>query len=252
MNAKEEAMNRMLALLVAAAVAGCAWNPAAELEKRRVEVEVEHLVKVKDVLGAGVGGLKTDFKFFLSGKAINEALAQVGTVEIPLQNAEDAVLRIDKVSVAFSNGYPALALDASVSSAKRKVAVAVESRAALFIDASNGTLDNATMRVVIEEIAPRVTIPFYEFEIKGFWKDVLKATAQRSLNDLPSFSVPLAATMPAHFGGAPVTMTIPTGNGSSVTGNLSVPAVGSTVTLELKQALFLEDGIHLFLNAKVI
>jgi hypothetical protein len=225
-------------------------DPSSELANRRERAEMVQLAQLKTLLSTN-GALDTDFQVFLSNDVLNQALKQIDAVDVPLRELDDAVLTISAVQTAFSNGYPALDLKVTVKSPKRSLNAQAVASAWLFLDvAPGGSINNSTFRVVLKDIAPAVSVGFFDFSLKGFWKDLAALAAQEKISNLPSFSVPLTAQTPFAFGGTS-NLTFPTGNGSTVSGVLTVPTISGAASLALKHALFLEDGVHLYLAGDI-
>ncbi len=75
-----------------------------------------------------------------------------------------------------------------------------------------------------------MTLGTFDFSLNGFWKDLATLAAQEKISSLPSFSVPLTAQTSFAFGGTSK-LTFPTGNGSTVSGVLTVAPISGAASL---------------------
>jgi len=227
------------------AFVGCTDDPAQRLRLRSEATELTHLQRVKALL-ASDAVRRSDLHVFLSKGVIEQALRQVVPLELPLgQEFGDALLVVREVRAAFGNGYPRLELKASVRSASRGVEAEVITTALLLLDTGAGMPETATLRIAIQDVAPSVAVGGFNFSAAGFWKDLAASALADKLGELPALTLPMAATIPISAGG-PTKVTIPTGNGSTVTGRLTLPQISMTVRPHLVGAAFLQDGVHFF------
>lgn len=241
----------LMVLIAGLLLTACGNDPAKELQEQREKAELEQLGQLKGLLTANNSPLDTDIQVFIGKDFLNQILQNIGQVNVPIPELGDTVLSISDAKIAFSNGYPAVSLRATVESAERKIKADVMTSAILLMDVGAGALDNSTVRLVVTGIAPTIKMSFFEFSLKGYWRDLANMAIQDKIKNLPKFSLPLSDAMPFSFGGAPMSLTFPTGNGSSVTGNLVTPKIASNVSGTLRHTLFLEDGLHLYLTAEV-
>jgi hypothetical protein len=229
---------------------GCSRDPSADLRANREQAEAAQLGQVKALLSSPNELNASDIQVFIGKGVINSALQSIGTIDVAVPSLGDATLRLSDASVAFTNGYPAVNLKVQVRSAQRNISAGAVVSAVLFLDTAPTALANKTLQVSLTDIAPEISLGFFDFSLKGFWKDLTAAVVQKRLAELPAFSLPLNASLPLSGGGTS-TVTMPTGNGSTVTGNLIAPSISANVGLKLAHALFLEDGLHLFLQTEI-
>jgi len=231
-------------------LSGCSRDPTAQLISTRNQAEFTELRQVEALLSSTDELQSSDIQVFIGSGPINEALQKIGSVEIPLRNLGDTILTISDARVAFTDGYPAVSLKARVVSAQRHLSADAVASAILLLDASPNSLSNSTLRVELTDIAPRVTLGPLAFSLKGFWKELSAAVIRKELIGLPAFSLPLNTSLTL-TGGGTTTVTMPTGNGSSVTGDLIAPSVSANIGVRLRHVIFLGDGVHLFLSTEL-
>lgn len=240
-----------IACALASAVLGCSDDPRERMRQRSETAELAHLQRVKDFLESDAPR-RSDLHVFLSKSVIDQALRQVVPLELPIREFGDAALIVREVLTAFGNGHPRLEMQASIRSPSRGVEVDVSASALLVLDAGATTPDTATLRVLIQDIAPSVAEGRFSHltQAQGLWKGIANLLLADGLGELPAFTVPLAATIPISAGG-PTTVTLPTGNGSSVTGQLTLPRISLTIRPLLSGAVVLEDGLHFFFKTEI-
>lgn len=239
----------LIVCALASAAAGCTDDPRERLRQRSEVMEMAHLQRVKGFLESEVPR-RSDLQVFVSKSVIDQALRQVVPMELPIGQLGDVVLLVREVRTTFGNGYPRLELQASIKSPSRGIEADVTTLALLLLDAGATTPDTATLRLWIQDIAPAVGVGRFSFSAKGFWKDIAALAVVEKLGEPPALTVPLAATIPISAGG-PTTVTIPTGNGSTVTGRLALPQITMTIRPILAGAVFLEDGVHFFFRTEI-
>jgi len=238
-----------IACALASAAMGCSDDPRERMRQHSETTEMAHLQRVKDFLESDTPR-RSDLHVFLSKSVINQALRQVVPLELPIREIGDAVLIVREVWTTFGNGYPRLEMQASIRSPSRGVEADVSTSALLVLDAAATTPAAVTLRVWIQDVAPSVRVGRFSDSAQGFWKAIANLLLAGGLGELPAFTVPIATTIPISAGG-PTTVTVPTGNGSSVTGQLTLPRIPLTIRPMLSGAVALEDGVHFFFKTEI-
>ncbi len=132
-------------------LASCS-DPSSELADRRERAEIAQLTQLKALLSTK-GALDTDLQVFLSNSVLNQALKQIGAVDVPVPELDDAVMTVSDIRTAFSNGYPAVDLKVTVKSPKRNINGQAIASAWLFLDvAPGGSVSNSAFRVMLKDI----------------------------------------------------------------------------------------------------
>jgi hypothetical protein len=169
---------------------------------------------------------KFDIYLFINKSLLDNVLAHANGLTLQLARPRNTVLRIGSLSTAFVGGHPELAVLATASNPDRHLAVTVAIDAHLDLVADPTQPDTLQARVVIENVVPNIRWGFFEIRKWRFSHDMATLELSRLAAQLPRFPIPISHDLTLATPAGKQTMTIPTGNGSSVTGEIHYPGVG--------------------------
>jgi hypothetical protein len=232
-------------LLLGLSLAGCDRDPAQRVAARQHQAEVQQLVQVRDLLTKAP--LPSDVELFLSAPLLNSALQGMGVVKTAIPQLGDATLTFSNIRVAFKNGYPGLDLDSRIDSPERGIAEPCSASAILELDSEKNQL-----QVVVQGVAPVTKLPFLDLSLHAFWRKLDTIAAQNKLPGLPYLSLPFNARTPMNLNStALIPVAVGIGDSGVAKGGFSLPAINAFFSLRISRALYLEDGLHLYLTAGV-
>jgi hypothetical protein len=193
--------------------------------------------------------ISCDFSLFISIEKINQVLAGIDNVSGPLTGIKETVFHINSIRTHFDNGFPEVTINAWAEHTRHKFRVDLELTAVLELKIPSNDLSKATIKVHVKEVVPNVRWGFLRFKFRGFIKDLIHLKINSYTQLLPELSFPLKSEINLELPAQTKTLDFNAGDGR-ISGNLFVPAISGRNTLEVKQILFLSDGIHVYLNFK--
>jgi hypothetical protein len=193
--------------------------------------------------------ISCDFSLFISIEKINKVLAGVDNVSGPLTGIKETVFHINSIRTHFDDGFPEITIKAWAEHTRYKFRVDLELTAVLELRIPTDDLPKATIKVHVKEVVPRARWGFLNLKFRGFIKDLIHLKISSYAQLLPELSFPLKSEINLELPAQTKTLDFNAGDGRII-GNLFVPGISGEKSLEVKQILFLSDGIHVYLNFK--
>lgn len=244
------AIARRCCLIVVAALL-VTTNAACALARQSLELEVTRLEDQLLALHAAEADLtdpsfppgQRDLELFLSYDALNEVLAGVRGLSMPLPNDLQTVVTIDSLALEPTDGMALLDLRAHASRGEVRVEITM---------LAQGVIDQSQhpplLKVRVRDIAPRFSWRGFRF---GRWRLARKiATAEADELALNHLALSLPMERSIKLTGPALNYTsrelTPRGNGSWIDLRITRPAIARQRTLRVDRSLMLRDGIHIF------
>ncbi|WP_164115672.1 hypothetical protein [Sphingorhabdus sp. Alg239-R122] len=162
----------------------------------------------------------------------------------------DVDVTLNSARMNFRAGSPGIMLDAKASDKGSGVEAALKLDSRLLLEADPEQPGQYNMRIVATRVVPDLRWGIFNFTKARFVRDILALEAVRFTEKLPVVTLPLAQDFAVGANASVRQVILPTGNRSSITGNVSTPANKVEGRVAVKQIVFLKNGVHIFANVE--
>jgi hypothetical protein len=254
--AARRSLHALALIFLLALLAGCKTNTEDKLAQQRLDVlkaEADSLEAMKKDL-TGQGGANPALEgsgtvsIFLSKNLINSALKGVAGLTLPVPNVEGATLTIKSVSADLKLGYPLVTVDAEATKKDIGLTLQVVGTARLETKINSASPSQLIVNVRLEDLVPRAQWGIFDFKVRGFVQDLIKAKASEELSNLGTIQIPIATDIPLAVPTTQVPVSFP-----GAQAIVSAPALAVTGHVTISRILVLLDGLHVygFVSARV-
>ena len=235
-------------------LSGCKTNTEDKLVKQRLDAlkaEADSLEAMKKDLtvqgGQNLEGPGT-VSIFVSKNLINSALKGLAGVTLPVPNVEGATLKIKSVTADLKLGYPLVTVDAEATKRDIGLTMQVVGTARLETQVNSANPPQLIVNVRLEDLVPRAQWGIFDFKVRGFVQDLIKAKASEELSNLGTIQIPIATDIPVAVPAIQAPVSFPGANAI-----VSAPALNVTGRVTVSRILVLPDGLHVYglVSAKV-
>ncbi len=167
-------------------------------------------------------------------------------------SGRDVEFTLNSIRMDFRAGSPEIQIDAKARDTDSGVQAAVKMDARLLLEPDADAPEKLNMRIVATDIVPELRWGIFNFAKASFVSDILALEAYKYTEKLPIITLPLAKDFTLGNDTAVRQVTLPTGNGSSITGNVSTPGNKVDGSVVVQQIVFLNNGVHIFANVEGI
>ena len=218
---------------------------AADFNKAIADEEATHLVALNAAAKSGQLSERNHIaSIFISKKVINEAFAGISgsKVEIPKSNAE---LIIDSADADFRDGFPLINAKTHLNIPGVKAPVTVNAAFELTYSIQDSSI--IVIKPELLAVDPGVHVGIFDLRIRGALNELMLRHVRPLL---PQLELPIATSSEINETSATKVVTLPAG-GSTVTGNVQIPAISAKTNLSVSQVIFLDDGLHVLIDGGV-
>lgn len=196
-----------------------------------------------------------DLSAFLAVDAINQVLSMADGTSMPLSGLQGVRLHIVRVRSNFKHGFPGVTAEIWAVRGSLSVQLSAAIRIVVRLDETKPGIAYLDLRV--ESVVPVARWLFFQWQFRGFVRDLLHASASQYAASLPGFPVPLRYDLPVDIkenGRPPCAKNEQPARFDAndhkgyIEGCISIPTVSTTIHITLDRAIFLADGIHLYIN----
>lgn len=242
----------LLIIIVAAlAVAGLFayhyWELNKAYARRLADYRSAYAEQIKQlVAGSSSPEAVVDIHAFLAGETLNDILKVMTKQRIPL--SEKIALELETLNFAIDNGTPLLALHGQLHFSDTPNSVQVRG-VATFAPLAPGD-GGFTTRLHIVALEPTLKTSYTQLALKGMFGDLVKTIGQEQLDKLPLITLPIRheIAVPVKGSQTPISFKTRPPSNDTLSGTLTVRSFDMKSALRFKQAIFLPDGLHVFLQ----
>ncbi|AQH00430.1 hypothetical protein A9R05_15630 [Burkholderia sp. KK1] len=236
-------------------LAGC--NTDDELAQQKLDMltaEADSLQALKNDLnshmpgGAAVLEGPGTVSIFVSKNLLDSGLKGMAGVVMPIPDVPNATLTIKSVTAELKLGFPLVTVDAEATKKDIGLTLRVVGTARLETKIDPAVPPQLTVSLRLEELVPRAQWGIFDFEVRGFVKDLINAKASKKLGEVAKFQVPIATDIPLALPARQMPVSFP-----GVNAVVTTPAMAVTGQVVVSRVLVLPDGIHVYgsLTARV-
>jgi hypothetical protein len=187
-----------------------------------------------------------DCHAFLQASVINELLRSI--TGIPLKISKTGTLQFQELEFTTTEGTPFVRVEGTLhTDSADRAGIAVKGIATLSPPATRGQA--FVTRIQLVALEPTFSFGALRLVLRGFFGDLAKAIGQDYLDRLPEIELPISKDFQIAVTGTQREMSFKTRppNDDRVTGTLMTPSFTLSSALNIKDAFFLADGLHLFI-----
>lgn len=248
----------MRALATCALFALCSCSTDRQLLELRRDrlLQIEDSAKeVRDQVPGGVfDPSKYDVYLAIDSDVFQRAFAEVAGSRLEIMaKGRPIAIEIDKFATEFHPGSPEVQLAAKAIDKRTGIEAAVDIDTRLVLVGDPAKPDELTAKIYATRIVPSARWGPLDFTRARFVRSLLSLEASKLTDRLPVMRLPLAREFSFGSGARQFsTGQIPTGNGSWIRGDVSLPPTLTKGRFVVNQILFLQNGVHIFASVEGI
>jgi hypothetical protein len=236
-------------LVISAIVLLCGCNTTLLLKKQQLQYltsEYDNLQVTNKLLTSNPNPeILGHASVFVSIPTLNNVLKAADNLSGKIPSIPGTTFHIDSVRTNFVGGFPEVDVKAWAQKGDLKLGLTVS--AVIEPTIPNNDPSKMVFNVHILQVVPVAHWTIFTLKIGGFVNQLLHVKLQEYIDLLPAFSVPLRSNL-AFANPAGAQSIRATTNDGYVDGVIQVPAFSYEGILSVDRALFLEDGVHVFLS----
>ncbi len=232
-----------LHLLASAGPCGAQARPA----EPGTELERDALLALWDLLDGAEPGFGADAHVLLSVDTINGFLGVLEGHRLPLSEMPGFEIQIDRAAAVFDPGFPRLSIDGWLQAEGAEAGDEERLRLSVLALLAAAPSPEAPGRL---DLSFRLLELAAAEELGGVGRllaALLESRRQDLIRALPRFSLPLRQELPIALPASRQPVSTQLGKGR-LDGELLLPAIVTRLELAVRQVLFLEDGLHVFVS----
>lgn len=246
-------MHRTIGLLAAFLLCGC------NTRIQQLELQRDQLLRIESAaratrVAADSGEFdpaKYDFYLLLNRSVFDTVMTSFDGMTLAVPAGDRMVdFTVSSLRMGFRPGNPEVTLVATARDRESGLEAGVDLDTRLLIERDTTQGDALFLRVVATRIVPRVSWGAFDFTRRRFVKRLLALEATKFTERLPRIELPVKSDFRIGGPASTQTVTMPTGNGSTITGTISFPRTEQSGAVAVKHILSLRNGIHLFANVE--
>lgn len=237
-----------LALLGAVLFLCSYWQLNKSYEDRFNSYKTEYLNRLNILVDGKHSPEKaSDIHAFLSLNSINEILSLIKGQTHLLSN--EASLNISDLGLTSQSGVPLVQLTGTLK-IKKFIPINVEIEGVATLSPLEARHKTFVTRLHIVALKPKLSSAGLKLALNGFVGDLIKSIGQQQIDKLPLISFPLATevNIPVSGSTTDIKFNVRPRTKDTLSGKIRLEGFNLTSSLAIKDAIFLQDGIHLFLN----
>lgn len=244
-------MRYLLALVICAQVVMCGCSTAMLLKRQKLQLLTSEYANLQatDKLLTATPDPETlgHASVFVSVGTLNNVLKAADNTSGKISSVPGATFHVDSIRTSFADGFPQLDVKAWAQKGDLKLDVTVSAVIEPIIPGNDPS--KMVFKIQLLKIVPVAHWTIFTWRIGGFVRELIQAKLQDYLDLLPEFSIPLSSNLAFANPAAQQAVRSNTPNGY-VNGVVQIPAFNYQGTLSVDRALFLSDGVHVFLSIK--
>ncbi len=243
-------------IVLGLSLSGCSTtNQALELRRDQLLRIEKSAVETRDLAASGsFDPSKYDAYLGIRPALFDNILQQVSNSKFELlAGGRKIEVEVQTLKMSFRPGSPEISLVASARDMKSGINAEIDIDTRLILEGDPQRPGELFARVTATRIVPKIAWGPLQLTKARFVRSLLSLEAIRFTEKLPRFSVPIDSTFA--FGEAAQvrpTGRVATGNGSWISGTVSVPSTLTSGRFVVKHVVFLESGVHMFANVEGI
>lgn len=224
-----------------------------ELQKAQLQQVDEAETSLSQEASSGKFGVqKYDLYLFLNATIFDQLLTPFDNTKLEVGEGHPIDITLNSVRMKFHPGSPLVSVDARAVDRKSGIEAAVILDAKLVVVGDNTRPDSLKIKLIATKIVPKIHWGPLQIEKWLFARRLLELEATKLTDRVPEISLPVTSDFIVGSKPTTQTATFATGNGSSVTGTLSIPGTQLHGNVHVKSVLFLKNGLHVFADVEGI
>lgn len=241
-------------VLASLLISGCSTQrELLELRRDRLLAIEANAVQVRDAIPQGsFEPERYDAYFALEADVFQRVFSEIEGTSVELDaRGRTVTININEFATNFRAGSPEITLSANAVDQSSGVEAGVEIDTRLLISEDPENAGDFLVSVEATRIVPDLRWGPFNFTRARFVRALLALEISKLTDQLPEVRLPLRKDFA--FGSPASTFNsgrLNTGNGSWISGNISLPDTRYSGTFAVENILFLENGVHIFASVE--
>ena len=224
-----------------------------ELRRDRLLQIEANAIQIRDAIPKGsFDPARYDVYLALDADVFQRAFSEIDGSRLEVMaKGRPITIQIDKFATIFRPGSPEISLTAKAIDQRSGVEAGISIDTRLVLTGDPAKPDELTARIHATRIVTDLRWGPLNFTKIRFVRSLLALEASKLTDQLPAMRLPLAREF--SFGSPAQKFDsgqIPTGNGSWIRGEISLPSTETSGRFVVNNILFIENGVHLFASVE--